>query len=118
MPNFDRLTAPDFVVQQYRKGLLTKDEMMFTLMQRLTAENVAAFVSRMSRSFLDELEQEVQTYPTTEDGWAGLMWIHGAVYRAGMTAEQIRDFEAERNHQFRRGVTALRAYFAARREEG
>ena len=60
----------------------------------------------------------MQTYQTTEGGWAGLVWLHGAVYRAGMTAEQIRDFEAGRNHQFRQGVATLRAYFAARSEEG
>ena len=56
-------------------------------------------------------------WPRTDAEWLAMSPIRSVNYRPGINEEQMKDQETERLRLSRRGIEALRRFFAARRNE-
>jgi hypothetical protein len=92
--------------------------MLLGVMPKLNRENTVATFRTFAPEVLAELEQAVQTLPTTEAGWSGLFFITGGYPRPDISEAQRTEQRDAEGQRFRQGVEAFRAYLAARREEG
>jgi len=100
------------IIRQYERGSLVRHELFLKLMQTVADGGAAELVAWLPPGLLAEVKAHLDDCPQTEEGWAGLRWCC-----MGMTQRLVERFQDQRR-QHRRGVEALRSYFAARPKGG
>lgn len=109
------MKTPQQIVNLHERGVITKLEMLVALMQTIHADNVADVMAGASAKLASKIEEYVKYQPTSEVGWAESLSIHGGVIpRSDITEEQQKAINEEMRRRHRRGVEALRDWFAKR----
>ena len=96
------------VLSLTRRGVLRRADLVNNLVYLASEMPVEELVPTVPLDLLGELRRSIDTAPQTDDEWSSSQFIVGGSYRT--TVEQAS--EVARTN-YRKGVEALRKYFAS-----
>jgi hypothetical protein len=103
------LRTPRDAVDAYLQGDLVLVDLLIELGRGLAREDATRFVASLPKHLLDEMVQQFDKFPQTEEGWSRLRVHRMGSWGRGVRRERVEAEQREEARLLRRSVELVRS---------